>query len=494
MSATVSPEVSPAPGAAVSPAPRSTVGPAPRSAVSPAVRLAGAHYPVAVVGGGQAGLSLSYHLRRHGIDHVVVEAHQVGHEWRERRWDSFCLVTPNWQCRLPGFPYQGDDPDGFMVRDEIVRYLQDYVAFFRPPLVEGVTVTGLRRAPGGRFELTTTEGGFTADQVVVATGPYHTPSVPRMAERLPAGIGQIHSSRYRNAGQLPEGAVLVVGTGQSGCQIAEDLHLAGRQVHLAVGSAPRVARFYRGRDCVAWLDEMGHYAKGIDSFDDAAAVRMRVNHYVTGRDGGRDIDLRAFARDGMRLYGRLTGITSALGPTAPGPTTPGPTTPGPATPGPATLEFADDLKVNLDRADAVAESIKDAIDAHISAHGIQAPREARYVPVWEPSEHLAELDPAEAGITSVVWSTGFTRDHRWIEIPAFDGRGYPMHRRGATSTPGLYFLGLPWQYSWGSGRFEAVGRDAGFLADHIDASRRLADVCGALTGAPDSVASALPLG
>ncbi|MGW6742555.1 MSMEG_0569 family flavin-dependent oxidoreductase [Streptomyces sp. NPDC055025] len=477
MSATVSPEVSPAPGAAVSPAPR----PAMSAAVSPAVRLAGAHYPVAVVGGGQAGLSLSYHLRRHGIDHVVVEAHQVGHEWRERRWDSFCLVTPNWQCRLPGFPYQGDDPDGFMVRDEIVRYLQDYVAFFRPPLVEGVTVTGLRRAPGGRFELSTTEGEFTADQVVVATGPYHTPSVPRMAERLPAGIGQIHSSRYRNADQLPEGAVLVVGTGQSGCQIAEDLHLAGRRVHLAVGSAPRVARFYRGRDCVAWLDEMGHYAKGIDSFDDAAAVRMRVNHYVTGRDGGRDIDLRAFARDGMRLYGRLTGITGAMCPTTPEFAS-------------TTLEFADDLKVSLDRADAVAESIKDAIDAHISAHGIQAPREARYIPVWEPSEHVAELDPAEAGITSVVWSTGFTRDHRWIEIPAFDGRGYPMHRRGATSTPGLYFLGLPWQHSWGSGRFEAVGRDAGFLADHIDASRRLADVCGVLTGAPDSVASALPLG
>ncbi|MEU3188364.1 MSMEG_0569 family flavin-dependent oxidoreductase [Streptomyces sp. NPDC006923] len=438
--------------------------------MSPAVRLAGAHYPVAVVGGGQAGLSVSYHLRRRGIDHVVVEAERVGHEWRERRWDSFCLVTPNWQCRLPGFPYQGDDPDGFMVRDEIVQYLLDYVAFFQPPLVEGVPVTGLRRAVDGRFELTTAEGTFTADQVVVATGPYHTPSIPRMAERLPAGVTQIHSSRYRNAGRLPDGGVLVVGTGQSGCQIAEDLHLAGRQVHLAVGGAPRVARFYRGRDCVAWLDDMGHYAKGIDAFDDAAAVRMRVNHYVTGRDGGRDIDLRAFARDGMRLHGRLTGVDGT------------------------TLEFADDLKINLDRADAVAESIKDAIDAHISAHGIQAPHEARYVPVWEPSGQVADLDLAEAGITSVVWSTGFSRDHRWIEIPAFDGRGYPMHWRGATSTPGLYFLGLPWQYSWGSGRFEAVGRDAEFLADHIDARRRLADVCGTLTGAPDFVASALPLG
>jgi len=432
--------------------------------------LYGAHYPVAVVGGGQAGLSVSYCLRERDIEHIVIEANQVGHEWRERRWDSFCLVTPNWQCKLPGYPYQGPDPDGFMVRDEIVNYLRAYVDFFRPPLVEGVAVTGMRRAPNGIFGLTTDAGDFTADQVVVATGPYHTPSVPRMAERLPSHVEQIHSSRYRNPGGLPDGAVLVVGTGQSGCQIAEDLHLAGRQVHLAVGSAPRVARFYRGRDCVAWLDEMGHYAKGIDTFGDADAVRMRVNHYVTGRDGGRDIDLRAFARDGMRLYGRLTGIDGTR------------------------LDFADDLKFNLDRADAVAEGIKDSIDAHITAQGVETPDEPRYVPVWEPSEQAASLDLEASDITSVVWSTGFTRDHRWIEIPAFDGRGYPMHWRGATSTPGLYFLGLPWQYSWGSGRFEAVGRDAEFLANHIDASRRMADVCGTLTGAPSELASALPIG
>ncbi|MGW5332608.1 MSMEG_0569 family flavin-dependent oxidoreductase [Streptomyces bauhiniae] len=423
-----------------------------------------------MIGGGQAGLSVSHGLRERGIGHVVVEANQVGHEWRERRWDSFCLVTPNWQCRLPGHPYTGGDPNGFMVREEIVRYLEDYVTVFRPPLVEGVSVTRLRRSPNGVFEVTSTAGEFTADHVVVATGPYHTPKLPRMAERLPAAVTQVHSSGYRNAGRLPDGAVLVVGTGQSGCQIAEDLHLAGRQVHLAVGSAPRVARFYRGRDCVAWLDDMGHYAKTIDGFGDTDAVRLRVNHYVTGRDGGRDIDLRAFARDGMRLYGRLTDVDGPV------------------------LEFADDLKVNLDHADAVAEGIKDAIDAYIDANGIEAPGEARYVPVWEPAGQPRELDLAAAGITSVVWSTGFARDHHWIEIPAFDGRGYPMHWRGISSVPGLYFLGLPWQHTWGSGRFEAVGRDAEFLADHIDAGRRTADVCGALTGAPATVNSALPIG
>ncbi|MEV7086227.1 MSMEG_0569 family flavin-dependent oxidoreductase [Streptomyces sp. NPDC093085] len=432
--------------------------------------IAGAHYPVAVIGGGQAGLSVSYLLRERGIKHIVIEARRVGNEWRSRRWDTFCLVTPNWQCKLPGYPYSGPDPDGFMVRDEVIRYLEGYVDFFNPPLVEGVSVTRLRHADSGYYELTTEQGVLTADQVVVATGPYHTPTIPRMAERLPAGVRRLHSSQYRNPDQLPKGGVLVVGSGQSGCQIAEDLHLAGRKVHLAVGTAPRVARFYRGRDCVAWLDDMGHYAKTIDDYDDATTVRMRVNHYVTGRDGGRDIDLRAFARDGMRLYGRLTGIRGTA------------------------LEFADDLKVNLDRADAVAESIKDSIDAHIDANGIDAPAEARYVPVWEPAEQPASLDLAKAGITSVVWSTGFTRDHAWIETPVFDGRGFPMHRRGATNSPGLYFVGLPWQYSWGSGRFESVGRDAEFLADHIDASRRLADVCGAITGAPTALAAALPLG
>ncbi|MEU8080748.1 MSMEG_0569 family flavin-dependent oxidoreductase [Catellatospora citrea] len=433
--------------------------------------VSGAHYPVVVVGGGQAGLAASYCLRQRGIDHLVLEANRLGHEWRTHRWDSFCLVTPNWQCRLPGFPYRGPDPDGFMVRDEIVRYLEEYAASFGPPLIEGVRVSRLRRAATGVFELSTSHGQLTADQVVVATGPYHTPSVPRMAERLPADMVQLHSGDYRSPGQLPDGAVLVVGTGQSGCQIAEDLHLAGRRVHLAVGTAPRVARFYRGRDCVAWLDEMGHYRKGIDEFADADAVRMRVNHYVTGRDGGRDIDLRAFARDGMRLYGRLAGIAGAI------------------------MSFADDLRANLDGADAVAEGIKDAIDAHIAAHAIDAPREARYTPVWGPSaDHPRSLDLCAAGITSVVWSTGFVRDHRWIEVPVFDGRGYPMHWRGATSCPGLYFLGLPWQRSWGSGRFEAVGRDADFLAGHIDASRRMADVCGTLTGAPTTLSVALPVG
>lgn len=411
--------------------------------------LEGGHRRVAVIGGGQAGLAMSHCLWRRGVDHVVLERHRVGHEWRERRWDSFCLVTPNWQCQLPGFPYHGPDPDGFMVRDDIVRYLEDYRASFEPPLVEGVEVTRLRRTPNGVFEVLTDAGELTADQVVVATGPYHAPAVPRVAERLPGGIAQLHSSQYRNPDQLPGGDVLVVGTGQSGCQIAEDLHLAGRRVHLAVGGAPRVARFYRGRDVVAWLDQMGYYDKGIDEFADTDSVRFRVNHYVTGRDGGRDIDLRAFARDGMRLYGRLTRIVDG------------------------TAFFAADLGRNLDHADAVSQSIKDSIDQYIAARDLDAPTEPRYSPVWEPpSGGVAELDLERAGISAVVWSTGFHRDYRWVQVPVFDGRGYPTHERGVTSCPGLYFLGLPWQHTWGSGRFSGVARDAEHVADRIGATGR----------------------
>jgi putative flavoprotein involved in K+ transport len=408
--------------------------------------LDGMHREVLVVGAGQAGLSMSYCLTQRGVEHLVVDKSTVGHEWRERRWDSFCLVTPNWQCLLPGFPYPGPEQHGFMLRDEIIEYVEGYAKSFGPPLAEYTAATRLSQRPRGGFEIRTSRGTLTAEHVVVATGPYQVPLIPRMAQRLPDDVVQLHSSQYRNPQELPPGAVLVVGTGQSGSQIAEDLHLAGRAVHLATGSAPRVARFYRGRDVVDWLADMGYYTRGIGEFDDADAVRFRANHYVTGRGGGRDIDLRAFARDGMALHGRLASI------------------------GGSTVRFADDLRHNLDQADAVAESIKDSIDAYIDARRITAPPEARYSPVWQPGGGPDAIDLEEAGVAAVIWATGFGRDCRWIEVPVFDGRGYPTHRRGVTSCEGLYFLGLPWQHTWGSGRFCGVGADAGYLADQICAA------------------------
>jgi putative flavoprotein involved in K+ transport len=407
----------------------------------------GGHHGAVVIGGGQAGLSMSYCLKQLGIDHLVIERHRVAHEWREKRWDSFCLVTPNWQCRLPGFPYSGPDPHGFMKKDEIVRYIEEYVASFDPPLIEGVSVQAVRVGQHGKFEIDTTAGSCTADQVVIAVGGYHIPTIPRVAERLPPGIAQICSAEYKNADMLPKGDVLVVGTGQSGCQIAEDLHLAGRTVHLCLGGAPRTARFYRGKDVVDWLEQMGYYRMPVHDHPVKERVRAKANHYVTGRDGGRDIDLRKFAKEGMRLYGRLVDIRGGK------------------------AHFGDDLRKNLDQADAAAESIKTTIDGFLESKGITAPTEPRYVPVWEPDQEVRELDLGASNIQSVVWCIGFHADYRWVEIPVFDGKGYPSHRRGVSSQPGLFFLGLPWLYTWGSGRFSGVADDAAYLAAQIQIRR-----------------------
>ncbi len=279
---------------------------------------------------------------------------------------------------------------------------------------------------------------------MIATGGYHTPQIPRLGERLPDDITQIHSSQYRNPGSVPPGDVLVVGTGQSGCQIAEDLHIAGRRVHLAVGSAPRTARRYRGRDVVDWLEDMGYYSLPVSAHPLKERVRAKSNHYVTGRDGGRDIDLRQRALEGMRLYGRLVDARGSR------------------------LELARDLAHNLDQADAVAESIKTSIDKFIADKDLSAPEEARYRAVWEPPAETPSLDLAAASIHTVVWCTGFRSDYRWLEVPIFDGRGYPVHLRGVTAVGGLYFLGLPWLHTWGSGRFSGVAADADYLADRVE--------------------------
>ena len=403
------------------------------------------HVPVIVVGGGQAGLSMSYCLQAQGIRHVIFEKNRVAHAWRTQRWDSFCLVTPNWQCQLPGYPYPGKDPNGFMLKDEIVRYVEDYAQLIAAPVREGVAVVRVAKTEADRFAVETSEGAFTADAVVFAVSGYHVPQVPRIAERIAPGIRQIHSSAYRNPSQLPEGAVLVVGTGQSGCQIAEDLHLAGRAVHLVVGSAPRCPRVYRGRDAVDWLSDLGQYDLPVEKHPAGDGVRRKANHYLTGRDGGRDIDLRRFALEGMQLYGRLDTVEDGI------------------------LRFQDDLAKNLDGADTVYNGICGLIDRHIVEQGIEAPPGAHYQPVWAPQSAPTALDPGAAGITSIVWSTGFRPDWSWVELPIFNGAGYPVHRRGVTAIEGAYALGLPWLHTWGSGRFVGVGRDAGFIAERIGA-------------------------
>jgi putative flavoprotein involved in K+ transport len=404
------------------------------------------HYPVIVVGGGQAGLSVSYYLKEAGIDHLVVEKFSVTHTWRSQRWDAFCLVTPNWQCALPGYPYSGDDPHGFMKKDQIIAYLDGFIAMVNAPVLEHTEVKHVKRDADGRYSVATSSGVFTADHVVVASGGYHTPIVPRMAERLPTGIVQMQSSQYRNPELLPDGAVLVVGSGQSGAQIAEDLHLAGRKVYLAVGEAPRCARFYRGRDVVDWLADMRYYDMPVEQHPLREGVRDNTNHYVTGRDGGRDIDLRRFALEGMELYGRLQDLRDGC------------------------LQFAPNLIENLDSADDTYNRINASIDAFIDKHGIDAPSEAAYEPVWRPEGERTSLDVAASGITSIIWCIGFTPDFGWIDAPVFNGRGYPAHARGITPQAGLYFIGLPWLHTWGSGRFSGIARDAAHVVDAIRAS------------------------
>ncbi len=405
--------------------------------------------PVVIVGGGQAGLSTAKCLQEKGIQSVIFERHEKFHSWRVNRWDSFCLVTPNWQCRLPGFHYDteygGTDPDGFMLRDEITEYLDAFVETFTPDLREHVDVTRVAPQPAGGFRVETSIGTWACDQVVIATGGYDTPIEPDYARALSPEIMQMHSVDYRNVDQFPESGVLIVGTGQSGVQVMEDFTRAGRDVHLAVGPAPRSPRKYRGRDATDWLYDAGHYAITIDTHPDPHKALTQTNHYMSGRDGGKEIDLRQFHVDhGVELYGSLAGMDGT------------------------TVSFLPDLTKNLDDADKSYVGIRTQIDAYIAAQGIDAPVEPPFTKVWEPEVERTELNLAEAGITSVLWAIGFRPDYSWIEADVFDERGKPKFNRGVTEQPGLHFIGLGWLNTWGSGRFLGIEEDSRYLADRID--------------------------
>lgn len=406
------------------------------------------HVPVAIVGGGQAGLSVAYQLNKKGIDSAVFERNEKFHSWRVNRWDSFCLVTPNRQCRLPDFHYDkafgGTDPDGFMLRDEITDYLDAFAATFAPTLYEHVAVSRVAQRPGGGYVVETSIGTWTCDQVVIATGGYDNPIEPAYAQVLDPTIVQMHSVEYRNPQQLPEGDVLIVGTGQSGVQIMEDFVRAGRGVHLAVGPAPRSPRKYRGRDATDWLSEAGHYKITIDTHPDPVKAMTQTNHYMSGRDGGKEIDLRKWhVEHGVELYGSLADMEGRK------------------------LTFLPDLKMNLDDADRSYVGIRDQIDAYIAQAGIDAPTEAPFTKVWEPAEERTELDAKAAGITSVLWAIGFGPDYGWIEVDVFDARGKPKFHRGVTEVPGFHFIGLGWLNTWGSGRFLGIEEDSAYLAEQI---------------------------
>lgn len=401
------------------------------------------HFEVIIIGGGQAALSLSFFLSKKNINHLVIEKHTLLNAWKEKRWDSFTLVTPNWQCQLPEHPYSGNDPNGFMNRAEIIEYLNGFIEKVDPPVIEGTTVVACKKIEPTGFAIQTNHGDFTATQVVVATGAYHHPVMPALTDTIDAKVTQIHSEQYKSSHDLAEGAVMVVGSGQSGAQIAEDLHLEGRQVYLATGSSPRCARFYRGRDVVDWLADMNYYDMPVQDHPLKEGVRDNSNHYVTGREGGRDIDLRKFAAEGMTLFGQLTDFKDGQ------------------------FIFSPSLKENLDSADATYNRINQKIDAFIEEKNLQAPSGYLYTPVWEPKEEKTQLALTESNISTIIWCIGFKHDFSWIECDIFDDRHYPKHQRGVTPQSGLYFLGLPWLHTWGSGRFSGIARDAEFIAEKI---------------------------
>jgi putative flavoprotein involved in K+ transport len=406
---------------------------------------------VVVIGGGQAGLAISYYLTQQGRPHVVLEqATQIAPAWRHGRWDSFTLVTPNWTVRLPGFPYRGDDPDGFMPRADVVRHLEQYAASFQASVRCGVQVTAVDPARDGHGYLVSTADGATyaAAAVVVATGSFQFPKPVPFSGALPPEIIQLHSSHYRNPSTLPPGAVLVVGSADSGCQIAEELNESGRRVYLCVGRAGRRPRRYRGRDFMCWVVTLGRVEQTADQLPSPSA-RFAANPQLSGKDGGHTLNLHQFAREGVVLLGRLVGMDGHR------------------------IALAPDLPENLAKADQASEDFKHEVDAFVHRTGIDVP-DAEPDPVDAVRSDAgrrapAELDLEAASITTVIWATGYGFDYRWVHLPVFDDYGFPVQQRGVTRFPGLYFLGMHFLYNRKSGILLGVGEDAAHIAAAIAA-------------------------
>jgi putative flavoprotein involved in K+ transport len=401
---------------------------------------------VVVIGGGQAGLAISYELTQQAREHVVLEqAAQVANVWRNYRWDSFTLVTPNWMLRLPGFPYQGNDPDGFLSREEVVSYLEQYAASFHAPLCFGVRVTAIDPQPGGEgYRMQTADGMiYVARHVVVATGSFQSPKLPACSSDMPAAITQLHSSHYCNPEALPPGAVLVVGSADSGCQIAEELYQSGRPVYLCVGGAGRRPRRYRGKEGAFWVDKLGRFDQTADELPSPQA-KFAANPQLSGKNGGHTLNLHQFARDRVVLLGRLMDVRGSK------------------------IRLAPDLAENLAKADQSSEEFQRTVDAYIQTTGMDAPEPERD-PVDEVRSDAGKQVPLEvdltgAGITTVVWATGYRFDYSWVHLPVLDTDGFPVQRRGVTAYPGLYFLGMHFLYNRKSGIFFGVGDDAAHIA------------------------------
>jgi putative flavoprotein involved in K+ transport len=393
-----------------------------------------------VIGAGHAGLALSNTISGLGIEHVVLERARIAERWRTERWDSFTLLTPNWATWLPNWRYDGNDPHGFMGRDEVVSYFNRYARSFNAPVREGVDVQVLEVSDAGGYRLRTSAGEMLARRVVVATGPFQAPRLPSWATRLSPGIAQIHSSAYRSPTTLPDGAVLVVGSGPSGQQIAEDLLRGGRRVFVAVGRHRRVPRRYRGRDYYWWLELGGFYEKTAGAVP-IAERRHGVAPALTGFGGGHDLDLRHLHAQGAILLGRAIGAAGG------------------------TVQFDDHLRDALEAGDSAYGKFAEWVEARLGRFdGLFEDVEPR-VRFPEPPEPPGELDLVAADVSTIVWATGFRPNYAsWVHSPMFDADGYPSHHRGATAHPGLYFVGMPWLYRLRSPFIRGAEEDARHVA------------------------------
>ena len=395
---------------------------------------------VVIVGAGQAGLAVSHELTRAGVAHVVLERGRVGQSWR-KRWDSFCLVTPNWFLRLPGHPYDGGDPDGFMLRDEVVAHLERYAV--KAPVREGVEVTELGPGPNGGLLLKTSAGEIVARTVVLSTGAYQRPYRPAAAATLPPDLLQIDVEDYRNPSDLAPGPVLVVGSGQSGCQIAEELHQAGREVFLACGRAPWFPRRLGDRDLAWWANETGFLDAPLSSLPSPAA-RLAANVQATGVGGGHDLHYRTLRKMGVSLLGHFLGADGRR------------------------ARFAPDLGESVAWGDERNAQLMDLVQKLVAERGLPRPE----IPEPEPFNGEAPEELNLSGFGAVVFAGGFRPDYEsWVRFPgAFDELGFPVHEEGAsTVVRGLYFVGVHFLRKRRSSLLSGVGEDAAIVARQIAA-------------------------
>ncbi|WP_460422638.1 flavin-containing monooxygenase [Pseudomonas sp. ZL2] len=413
-----------------------------------------------VVGAGQAGVAMSEHLSRLGVPHLVLERKRIAEAWRTGRWDSLVANGPAWHDRFPGLEFEGLDPDAFAGKDQVADYFEAYARTFNAPIRTGVDVTQVVRnsdRPG--FTVQTSDGVIEAQQVVVATGPFQRPVIPPIAVQV-SSVQQMHSAAYRNPQQLPEGAVLVVGAGSSGVQIADELQRAGKQVYLSVGAHDRPPRAYRNRDFCWWLGVLGEW--------DAETMQPGKEHVtiaVSGARGGHTVDFRKLAQQGMTLVGLTKGFDNGV------------------------VSFEANLAENIARGDENYLALLDAADAYIARNGLNLPEEPQAREILpDPqclTQPLLELDLAKAGVSTIIWATGYSVDYSWLQVDAFKDNGKPKHQRGVSSEPGVYFVGLPWLSRRGSAFIWGVWHDAKHIADHIvkqrtylnyrDASQRQAE-------------------